>query len=156
MNKPLISYVDRLLFLIIIITYSGMVLISFANIIGRYLFNSPLWWGEELSRFLSIWLVFIALRYTTRSKMHLASDGLIKKFSVKVQRTANFISFILTTILLVVMLWAGIKMVFITHMQNSASLRIPMSFVFIAIPIGCLLMLIEILIQFYNEFLAKR
>jgi TRAP-type transport system small permease protein len=40
------------------ILITGMVLIVFSNVIGRYFLNSALAWSEEISRFMMIWLVW--------------------------------------------------------------------------------------------------
>jgi len=52
-----------------------MVLMSvttFANVLARYFFNSPIQWAEELARYSFIWVVFAGAVVCTKRKRHIA------------------------------------------------------------------------------------
>ncbi len=58
----------------IAITLALMTLITFANVVARYVFNSNLLWALELTVFLFAWLVLIGMSYCVKSVAHLGVD----------------------------------------------------------------------------------
>lgn len=50
------------------------VAISFANVIGRYVFGHPLFWAEEVLVFMLIWGVFIGTAAAAFDRRHLVMD----------------------------------------------------------------------------------
>ncbi|MDO6461931.1 TRAP transporter small permease [Granulosicoccaceae sp. 1_MG-2023] len=51
-----------------------MTLITFANVIARYVFNSNLLWALELTVFLFAWLVLLGMSYAVKTVAHLGVD----------------------------------------------------------------------------------
>ena len=54
-----------------------MTLITFANVIARYAFNSNILWALELTVFLFAWLVLLGASYAVKKGTHLGVDVLI-------------------------------------------------------------------------------
>ena len=54
-----------------------MTLITFANVVLRYVFNSSLIWGLELTSALFAWLVLFGMSYAFKITAHLGVDGVI-------------------------------------------------------------------------------
>ncbi len=50
------------------------VAINIANVIGRYLFNAPIFWAEEILVYMMIWAVFIGLPAIVIENAHLRMD----------------------------------------------------------------------------------
>ena len=48
--------------------------INFANVIGRYVFFSPIIWAEEVMIFIMVWCVFIGAVLVTWDGRHLRMD----------------------------------------------------------------------------------
>lgn len=53
-----------------------MVLVTFANVILRYVFNTSLIWGLEVTLILFAWLVIFGISYGVKVTMHLGVDAL--------------------------------------------------------------------------------
>jgi C4-dicarboxylate transporter DctQ subunit len=53
-----------------------MTLITFANVIARYVFNSNFLWALELTVFLFAWLVLLGISYAVKKNAHLGVDAL--------------------------------------------------------------------------------
>ena len=51
-----------------------MTMITFANVIARYVFNSNLLWALELTVFLFAWLVLLGMSYAVKTVAHLGVD----------------------------------------------------------------------------------
>lgn len=79
--KKLSRIVDRLEEDFIAILLGLMVLITFSQVIARYIFNSG--WGSalELTQVLFAWLILFGMSYGVKRGIHLGVDILIRKFS---------------------------------------------------------------------------
>ncbi|MEM8872035.1 MAG: TRAP transporter small permease [Pseudomonadota bacterium] len=63
-----------------------MTLITFANVVLRYAFNSSLIWGLETTEYLFAWLVLFGMSYCVKVNAHLGVDALINIVPRTVQR----------------------------------------------------------------------
>lgn len=124
--------VNRLLHGAIAVCLSCMALFVFANVILRYFFDSGLTWAEEASRYCFIWLIFLGAVVAARENVHLGVDTLVNKLSLKNRR----ILFIVNNILLVVTMGLCVdgtyKLTLLTVDQVSASMRMPLAFVYLS------------------------
>jgi TRAP-type C4-dicarboxylate transport system permease small subunit len=104
-----------------------------------------LYWAEEITRYTSIWVVFLASGLTIRYGVHFRVDLLVRTVPMPLQVvTALFACFVMLCFE-VVLIWFG-TIVAISNMdQQSTSLEFPMGFAYAAIPVGGLLMLYETL-----------
>ena len=80
------SFIDRLEENFIAIVLALMVLISFSQVIARYVFNSG-WSGAlELTQVLFAWLILFGMSYGVKVGSHLGVDALIRTFPKPVFR----------------------------------------------------------------------
>lgn len=54
-----------------------MTLITFANVIARFIFNSNILWALELTVFLFAWLVLLGAAYAVKTHAHLGVDAIV-------------------------------------------------------------------------------
>ena len=54
-----------------------MTLVTFANVVARYVFNSNILWALETTVFLFAWLVLIGASYCVKTRAHLGVDVLL-------------------------------------------------------------------------------
>ena len=54
-----------------------MTVITFANVVARYVFNSNILWALETTVFLFAWLVLVGASYCVRTRTHLGVDVII-------------------------------------------------------------------------------
>lgn len=54
-----------------------MTLITFANVIARFIFNSNILWALELTVFLFAWLVLLGAAYAVKAHAHLGVDAIV-------------------------------------------------------------------------------
>ena len=60
-----------------------MTLVTFANVIARYLFNSNILWALELTVFLFAWLVLMGASYAVKKHIHIGVDVVINMLGPK-------------------------------------------------------------------------
>ena len=91
MKKPLPS-TDRLEEALIAVILGVMTLVTFANVIARYVFNDNILWALELTVFLFGWLVLLGASYEVKKNAHLGVDLLIETCSLPQRRMLALIS----------------------------------------------------------------
>lgn len=76
-KTPLGRFVNELEETAIAVLLAGMTLITFANVILRYGFNTGLIWGLEATTFLFAWLVLFGVSYAVKVTAHLGVDAIL-------------------------------------------------------------------------------
>ena len=69
-----------------------MTLITFANVIARYLFNSNILWALETTVFLFAWLVLIGASYCVKTTSHLGVDALVNLASPGLRKAITLVA----------------------------------------------------------------
>ena len=112
------------------------------GVFTRYALGSQAAWSEELARFLLIWIGVLGAAYASGQGMHLSIDLLQPKMQPENRRKLqNLIHVIIAVFVFAVFVVGGGRLIYITHHlgQLSPALRVPMSVVYLAIPLAGLL-----------------
>ena len=75
-----------------------MTLLTFVNVVMRYLFNSSFIWVLETVTFLFAWLVLLGVSYAVKKTANLGVDTVINLFSKPVRRTLALIAGVICVI----------------------------------------------------------
>lgn len=124
--------INRLLHAAIAICLTCMATFVFANVILRYFFNYGLTWAEEASRYLFIWLIFLGAIVAYQENVHLGVDTLVNRLSVKGKRLLFICNNIILAITMGLCADGAWKMTVLTRTQESPSLQLPMSLVYVS------------------------
>jgi TRAP-type C4-dicarboxylate transport system permease small subunit len=143
-------YKYALLFLIIVIT-----IIATANVFLRYLINHPIYWSEEVCRYLHIWAVLLAASYGYKLRVHVSMSILVKYIPSGIRWLIELIMEIAIAIFLLTAGIYGVIMTINAIPQKMASTQLTMSAVYIALPLSCFTMLLLSAINILN-YLSKR
>src|SRR5690554_6725431 len=114
------------------------------QVVSRYVFQSPSSFTDELSRYMLIWLGMLGAAYVAGKNEHLAIDILPQKLTGKPKmRLMIFIHIVIIAFVLPVMILGGGNLVYITYVleQKSATLQVPLAYIYAIIPISGLLVL---------------
>lgn len=77
---------DRIEENLIAIILGTMTIMTFANVVARYVFNSNIFWALELTVFLFAWLVLLGASYAVKKTSHLGVDAIINLTGSKTKR----------------------------------------------------------------------
>jgi C4-dicarboxylate transporter DctQ subunit len=69
-----------------------MTVITFANVIARYVFNTNILWALEATVFLFAWLVLLGISYCVKTRTHLGVDAVLNLVSPGVRHVLAIIS----------------------------------------------------------------
>ena len=70
----------------IALLFAAMTLVTFSQVVARYVFNTGVVWALELTVYLFAWLVLFGMSYGVKVHAHLGVDALVKLFSSRLQR----------------------------------------------------------------------
>ncbi|WP_372887596.1 TRAP transporter small permease [Shimia sp.] len=98
------SFVDRIEETLMAFLIGLMTLITFANVIARFGFNSNILWALELTVFMFGWLVLLGASYAVKKHSHLGVDAIINMVSPGVARIMGIISVVCCLLFSVLML----------------------------------------------------
>jgi TRAP-type transport system small permease protein len=151
--KRIADILEGALKFLVIIMLSALTIIVVVGIAARYVFLVSIPWTEEISRYLMIWTSFLGLGVAYRKRELIAVKLLTDLLPKKMFRIAFFVSDILCSIFLVVVVYYGVKLCVQNSDQVSAAARIPTSIVYAAIPVGGVIYLffsLESILDFFK------
>lgn len=125
--------------------FGGMVAVTTAGVFFRYVLNSALPWAEEADRYLFIWLTFVGAAITMRYQAHIAVDIVVRSFKPALREWVTVLTHGCVLAFLGVVFWASARVIEITSYTRTTATDIPMSWVYLAVPVGCALIAIETL-----------
>jgi len=86
------SFSDKIEETLISVILGIMALITFANVIARFVFNSNILWALELTVFLFAWLVLLGASYAVKTRSHLGVDAILNIVSPPARRILGLIA----------------------------------------------------------------
>lgn len=118
-----------------------MALVTGLAIAGRFLFSYSLFWSDELTRFLLIWISFLGMSVGVRRGAHPGIDSLTRALSPRAARIVLTSAAALSLFFFAVMVAYGGVLVLRTWPQRSPSMGLRMTVPYLAVPVAGLLML---------------
>jgi len=86
------SFIDTIEETLIAVILGAMTVITFANVIARYFFNSNILWALEATVFLFGWLVLLGASYAVKKSAHLGVDAIVNVLSPSARRVMGLIA----------------------------------------------------------------
>jgi C4-dicarboxylate transporter DctQ subunit len=111
----------------------------------RYLFGKSLYITEEFSRYLMVWVVFLASSLALKEDSHISIGILVNRFHVRTRAWINLIAQGLLVTFLVFLIIEGIIALRFQMDQIIPSLGLPIFWFYLAIPVGSFLMIFNLL-----------
>ena len=115
-----------------------ILLLVVAQVVLRYVFNSPLTWSEELAVFVMIWLTFIGSLICMRDKEHIEVTILVDHLPRPLQRIVVAFSRLASVFFLLVVAYYGFELVMENMTVTSPANKISMGLVYTIIPLSSL------------------
>jgi TRAP-type C4-dicarboxylate transport system permease small subunit len=132
----------------------ALVVVVFSQVALRYLTYQPLAWTEEVARYAFIWLSLLGAAVGGRRGVHFAVDLLPRRLPPRAGRMLRAGIRLTEVGFYGLLAWSGLQIVRVTHLQRSASIDLPMSIPYAAIPVAALLLCLFSLRQAAGELRA--
>ena len=130
-----------------------MSLTTFANVIARYFFNSPIQWAEELARYSFIWVVFMGAVVCTKRKRHIAIDILLHTLPARSTAWVRLLVDCCTLSIALVIAYYGWKLTSAAT-QITATLQVPHYVIYVVVPVSAALIILHTLGDFLGNLRA--
>jgi TRAP-type C4-dicarboxylate transport system permease small subunit len=137
-------FLDKLEEALLMIGLSLMGLSVALQIFMRYLFNMPLVWSEEFARYIFVWITFIGAGYGVRHGIHISMEYFYNKFPPAVRKAVSIATLALSAGAFAYLLPTAVFFMAEQDKIASSAMQMPMSWLFAAVPVGCVLVLIHL------------
>ncbi|WP_447894554.1 TRAP transporter small permease [Vreelandella sp. GE22] len=105
------------------------------QIVSRVLFTA-VGWTEEVARFLLIWITFLAGTLAFQRGHHIAVTFAVDALPARLRQAARFLAVLAVIAFMITLIVIGYRYMQVQSFQKSASLRLPMSYVYAIMPIS--------------------
>ncbi len=148
MDSHTLRAINRALVAIETALAGGLLLIVFivvlSQVLMRYLFAYPNPWSEELSRFCFIWLSMLGASLAVERRSHFGFDQAVRRLSPSRRRWARLSAKVLVAAVSLLLVISGLALVRLALGQHSPALDVPMAWVYAAVPVSGVLMLLHL------------
>ncbi|WP_240374697.1 TRAP transporter small permease [Bacillus piscicola] len=122
-----------------------MVVLIFMQIVSRGLFGTSYSWTEEIARFSMIWITFLGASIAFQYAAHIGIDYFVKKLPAVPEKIVNVIGALISGFFFVILAVKGFELMQGAGVQGSPALRLPMSYVYLIIPVSAVLMILNLI-----------
>jgi TRAP-type C4-dicarboxylate transport system permease small subunit len=134
---------------------AAMSVIIFTNVAMRYITSESLPWAEEVSRHMMIWLTFLGAGPVLRYGGHIAVENLQDAMPRPGAIAVRVIVAALLFAFFGFMAWYGWLYMQRTMFQTTAVTQIPFAYVYSAMPIGAVLLIVHFLL-ILRDYVLRR
>lgn len=128
-----------------IVALGAMTILVFTAIVLRYVFSIGIRWTDELTNFLFIYIVFLGIAIAYRNDDHIIIQILLNVFPPRFRRVLTIVTHFANGLIMIVIAACGIPIIFGKIGQTlTPGLRIPRAYIYAALPIGTIFLLLEI------------
>jgi len=145
MNRKLAAVIDHLEEGIIALLLLAMTLVTFSQVVARYVFNTGAVWALELTVFLFAWLVLFGASYCAKKGVHIGIDAFVRLFDRSKQRLFGLAAVACCLVLCAILFKGGWDYVAKLHLIGIETEDLPIEEwkVKIILPIGFALLFIR-------------
>lgn len=135
-----------------------MMFLGACDVIGRYVFNSPIKGAMEGSQLLMAGVALLCWGYTQATRSHISIDILHMRYPARVQAIISLASLILTTVVFGLIAWqsALIAVEALTQHRMLENIPLPLFPFKLMVPVGASLLCLESIIQAIHRFVEMK
>jgi C4-dicarboxylate transporter DctQ subunit len=100
---------------LVILLMAAMTLVTFMQVVARYVFNYSFVWALELTGVMFAWLIFIGMSYGVRVGAHIGVDIVVKSLSPRAGRVVGSLAAALCIVYALIVTWGGYQYVSKMH-----------------------------------------
>lgn len=119
------------------------------NAAGRYLFDFPVVWSDEMNGFFFVWMGFLSTAYVMGEDNHMRVTGLVEMLPRRVQYVLRTIMNVIMIIVFIYYIPGFIKLM--GRVTFSGLMRLPLKYVYSILPISFVLLIIHVINNIVND-----
>lgn len=120
-----------------------MMVLTTADVIARYAFNSPTMWADEMASYLLIAIVFLGLAQNLRTDGHIRIDVVTNLVSPRVRQVLEVFAFaiaVLFSMVLIAGTWTRFTNFWLRHTLSDSPLMTPLWIAMVPVVIGAVVL----------------
>lgn len=139
-----VNVIERVCEFVTVIGLVMVILLILVQVIGRYTLVNPVYWSEELARYLFVWTTLFGASLALRRFQLVGVSFLVEKLTVRYQKWCKAVGLLLIAVFIFVFIRYGIVLLNVAKKGNTVSpaLTIPMFYVYYIFPIAGVIMFI--------------
>ena len=151
------NIVDKVCGAIICVLLSLMVIIACWQVFTRFVISNPSTVSEEILRYSLIWLTMIGSAYAYGKKKHLAVVFFVNVLPSKLQKGVHLIvELVVAAFIVIILFLGGWQVVNNAVGQTSASIHLPMQYLYVATIISGVLFAFYCVLNIIDIFKPKK
>lgn len=146
--EKLSDFIDK-----VTLTIACVLLVIIAVIVNwgvfcRYVLFAPLPWSEQIPKYAMIWMGFLGTSVGISRNRHIGFDILVTRLPSMIKKIIVIAGRIIILFFLVMMTIYGVSFAFAVGFSSKAPmLPIPMFYLFLAVPVGGVFMILQTIIR---------
>ena len=133
----------------------AIVVVTFVQVLFRYIFHLSLAWSEELARYLFLWLASLASAYAFKTRSHFALRFIVNRFGKKLQNTMGSLVSLIVVLFLAIFIWKAVAFTASMANQVAPSTQMSMAVPYSSAVVGGILMLFYVLRNWWSDIHKK-
>ncbi|ADZ69557.1 TRAP transporter small permease [Polymorphum gilvum] len=129
-----------------------IVVLTFYQVVTRFVFGHPSAWSEVAARSVMMWMVFMGLAAAFRQGVMIAVDFLIDVGPKPLRKVLLAVIAVASLCFLALLIWYGTGMAMRVQRQNLAGLEISIAWVYSALPVGAAFAVPGVIARFLLSF----
>lgn len=163
-GHPLIGLVDRLnkiIYYALAALMAAISVLTFLQVLVRLALtasgiNLSIPWSEELSRSLMIWLIFLGAAYACRRAQMIALTFVVDMVPRHLERLVDGLAALVCILFYALLVIVGWKAASFGWNEMSPVLQFPRAFVYFAMPVGMVLMIVNTVALLFERGMFSR
>lgn len=123
---------------IVMVCSAVMVVVVFAQVVMRYVFNGSFDWADEVSRLGFVWMIFLGIPLRVRDGTHVSIDLIVSRFPPALRRLLYRVMCLLAAAMMALVFWISIDVALATWSERLGAINITSSIFFFPIILGAL------------------
>jgi TRAP-type C4-dicarboxylate transport system permease small subunit len=117
-----------------------MVVVTFIQVVNRFIFQSAFFWAEECAILTMIWIAFMGSAIAARKGMHTRIDFLINMLAPKAKQAIETVNYLLMAAFVAALGYYSLPIIKVAGRQITTGMKIPRSVIYYSILAGCICM----------------
>lgn len=135
--------IDRVVNHLAVVLFLILFAAVLAQVVLRYLFDDPLTWSEELSRYLFIWIALLGWTFASRNRTHIAVRFFLDMMPKTLQFAFEMLNAALVALFAILLAVLGTKLAISSGDVPTTTLFFTFGLVYAAVPVAALLLLLQ-------------
>lgn len=150
MLKKLSDFIYKITGVFISVDLAVIVVLSFSQVVSRYVFSFSISWAQELVTYLLVWLVFMGCCMGLRDNEVAALTIVVDKLSPNMKKTARILVQVLLIMFCVVSFWANQEIIANMWNKKSSILRMNLGYVSLAFSVSNVIIIFNAVLEIGN------